>query len=71
MEQYKQFQRDQAFLNNQREQLTSQHPEQWVAIYNEEVVAIAGSQEDLWAELGNKNISKNLIACDRMKMTPL
>jgi hypothetical protein len=51
------FGRDTAYYEAHQKDLLEQYPEQWVAIYNEQVVGASPDADQLFAELKEKGIS--------------
>ena len=68
-----QYARDMEWLTSHRDELLEQYPEQWVAVYKEEVVAahprLDGMMLDLQARgLAGLNIASELITSHRVSM---
>jgi len=53
---FEQFQRDIEYAETHREELLSQYPEQWVAIFNQEVVGASLDPHQLIANLKETGI---------------
>jgi hypothetical protein len=51
------FKQDVAYYESHREELLEKHPEQWVAIFNRNVVAVAPELEALLHNLEKQGIS--------------
>jgi len=58
------MQRDLEFLSTSRDQLVAKYDEQWVAIFNEAVVAHAHEVEQLVAQLRDQGISPDQLIVD-------
>ena len=58
MESFRQFEKDCDFRNAHLDEWHQEHGHQWVAVFQEELVATAGSKEKLYEELEVKGISK-------------
>ena len=58
------MQRDLEFLSASRDQLVTKYDEEWVAVFNETVVAHAHEIEELVAQLDEQNISSGQVIVD-------
>ena len=52
----KRFKKDMYYYEAHREELLEQHPEQWVAIFNENVVDVAPEADQLLKDLKDQGI---------------
>ncbi len=52
----KSMNKDSAFFRQKHEELLSQHPEQWVGIFNQRVAGVSADMADLIHELKRKGV---------------
>jgi len=62
----KQFERDQEYLWSHRGNLRQQHPDKWIAIYHQQVVAVADTFDDLHRILKEKDLIGKDVVTDRL-----
>ena len=51
--------KDNAFLESHQQEWKEQYPDKWIAVYQEELVAIAATTADLYRKLEERNIPRN------------
>ena len=66
-----QFSRDSRYLASIRSDLREQHPDCWVAVYHEEVVAAGPVLSDVFSKLAGRGIPKRNVALEYITGEPL
>jgi len=59
MLQLEQGEKDNIFLESHQQEWKKQYPDKWIAVYKEELVAIAATTADLYRELEERDIPRN------------
>ena len=54
-----QYWRDSEFLETHLDELATRYPNQWVAVFNQEVVAVADDFQGILAELQARGVEEN------------
>jgi hypothetical protein len=58
--------KDSMFFRQNYEELLSQHPEQWVGIFNQEVVGVSADMDELLQELKRRGIPLDQVLFEYM-----
>ncbi len=67
----RQFEKDSTFLNDHRREWTKEYPDQWVIVFNEELVANGPTIESALHAAEEKNVPTHLAALEYLSSKPI